>query len=681
MIQWLAGIVTELMDTMSDIFLEALGTEMTTMEEYFPFASSAYEILQYSAWALLLLITVWQLFRIFGGPITEAENPWHLIIRSSIFAVCIQFAKPIFIMTLEIARGPYTALMDHSIDPGSFTFAGIEQIATNSITTLLSLSSGTGTILILILMICLGWNYFKLLLGVVERYVLAGVLCYTSPLAFSLGGSKSTNNVFKSWCRMVGSQLMLLVLNVWFIRMFNSSVGQFVANGGALTNGNGSIFLWMFCALALLKVGQKFESYLSAIGLSVSQTGSNMAMEMLMASRVLAGAKGGKSAGSVFSGGASAVSGAKGSFASGFTSMFNGNNFVRDAVVEGGQKMTSNSGTSIVGRAFGGFAAKHGASLNGNSIASVAGKPAAVSGKIGGEIADRSVGNFMPHLSGQQLSGTEISGGHISTQMTGTGGKDASVDLYSASQFEKPAGPHSTVTASDGSTWYQTASGAGMSSMFPTPSFSGDVSESGQALQTFPDIGDGTLLRTVDNGTLEASYPDGSSSLWYNSGHFAEPDAPHSIMTDANDTAWYAMEPHADMSGLTVTDNDTYFQQFMPGYEQPISAVSRNNPDNGQFEIQHSDGSGTAFYDTTMYQSPRGNYNVYEDTNGGQWYALPGSAGVDRVPLYKDGKPVYENGELATRNVETIKYRTTPTRFETPHHRDVQERIVPRKKQ
>ena len=34
--------------------------------------------------AILFLITVWQLFRTFGGPITEAEHPLHLIARSSI---------------------------------------------------------------------------------------------------------------------------------------------------------------------------------------------------------------------------------------------------------------------------------------------------------------------------------------------------------------------------------------------------------------------------------------------------------------------------------------------------------------------------------------------------------------------------------------------------------------------
>jgi len=96
-IDWISGVVADLMDTVSGLFLLALGTDMTAMEEYFPFVKSAFSVMQYTAWALLFLITVWQLFRIFGGPITEAENPWTLIGRSALFALLIGYAKPIFL--------------------------------------------------------------------------------------------------------------------------------------------------------------------------------------------------------------------------------------------------------------------------------------------------------------------------------------------------------------------------------------------------------------------------------------------------------------------------------------------------------------------------------------------------------------------------------------------------------
>ena len=476
---WVSSIASQLLDAVSGLFLEALGTDMTAMEEYFPFVTKAYGVMQVTAYAILVLIVLWQLFRAFGGPITEAENPWHLVVRGAIFGFLIGYAKPIFSACLTIARAPYTSLMDLSMTGEDFTFAGVEQALTNGLTTLVATASVVGLILILILLIALGWNYFKLLLETVERYIVVGVLCYTSPLAFSMGASKSTNNVFKSWCRMVGSQLLLLVMNVWFLRGFASSMGHFIGNGGALTTGKGSIFLWMFCALAYLKCAQRFDSYLASMGLNVAQTGSSMGMELLMAARVISGVgSGARSAGSVFgrAGGSATATGtgaAATGFAAGFASRFSPNSYVRDAVVEGGTRMGFSGGAGFVGRAFGGIAARNGATLNGQSISSVASRAPGASGTIAGDIADRSLSNYMPHMQGFQMKGTQITGGRISTTATTPDGKKANVDMYSASQFEKPDAPHSVVTASDGSQWYQMASGEGRGAFYDAPVFGG----------------------------------------------------------------------------------------------------------------------------------------------------------------------------------------------------------------
>lgn len=841
--KWIASIVTQLLDGVSGIFLNALGTDMTAMEEYFPFVTSAFNILQYTAWMILLLVTVWQLFRTFGGPITEAENPWHLLARSSIFAFLIGFSKDIFMICLDIARGPYTALWDYSMGPADFTFAGIENVLTSGVITIVGTISVVGTILIVIMMICIGWNYFKLLLESVERYVLVGVLCYTSPLAFAMGGSKATNKVFASWCRMVGSQLLLLIMNIWFLRAFSSSVGQFTANAGALSTGQGNIFLWLFCALAMLKVAQKFDNYLSALGLSVAQTGGGMGLEMMMAARVLGGFGGGgsRSIGSVFRGGASAggsaagAAGMAGGFA-GFASKFKGNSYVRDAVVQGGSKMGMGGGVGFVGRAFGGIAARGGTQLSGDSISSVASRAPSVSGSIGGDIANRSLGNYMPQLSGKNLSNTEITGGQIWTTATGTDGKEASLQLFNASQFEQPTSPHSIVNASDGSYWYQTATGAGAGEFYSVPEFTGDASEAAMAAATFPGLAEGASLRTVDDGVLEATDADGNSSLMYNSAFYQEPDAPHDTLTTADGVSWYSMQPHADMpqfdTGSGISDaaggvhmdggseaistapggegaiynqgeqsgipsdgsivmpvagsevgapssddtpfygqvgqyeggaipdgsvvppggvvdsgsagadqtpfysqsdqfrqpdgiapegvapqaagttgvsgytepisavsggehrdgvpqtpsadssfyNQAQFQQFMPGYSEKVSSVDASRRDDGMFEVKHKDGSGTQFYDKTMYQSPRGDYKVFEDNKGGQWYAIHGNPSVERKPVYENGKAVHENGALKTVNVETVKYKTTPTKFGKPKKRDPQERNVPKRR-
>ena len=685
-IDWVAKTVTSVMDAVSGLFLNALGTDMTAMEEYFPFVSEAFTVMQYTAWALLFLIVVWQLFKTFGGPLTEGEEPWGLVLKGGLFALLIYFAKPIFLYVLEIARAPYTALMDLTLSKEAFTFAGVENVIKNGLVMYVSNMSVVGALLQIILLIALGWNYFKLLLEVVERYIVVGILCYTSPLAYSMGASKSTSQVFKSWCRMVGSQLLLLVMNVWFLRAFNTSVAQYCVNGGALSNGRGNIFLWLFCAIAFLKTAQRFDSYLASIGLNVAQTGTGMGMELLMAARVVTGLGSGfKSAGSVFKGAGGGSAGAAGTgFVAGFADKFKGNSFVRDSVVQGGTRMGAGGSIGFVGRIFGGMAARNGATLTGNSISSVASRTPDVSGKIAGDIADRSLSNYLPHLNGTQLSGTQINGGHISTTAVGANGQSASVELYNAAQFERPSGPHSVVDASDGTQWYQTASGPGAGAFYNTPAFTGDASEASKVSEAFPGVAEGTMLRTVEDGVIAASTPEGET-MWYNSGYYEEPKAPHSIMQGADGVEWYAMNPYAEVPPFeagadAVAYNQAQFHSFMPGYESPITTVDGSMSDQGQFEVRHEDGSGTRFYDSAQYSAPRGDYQTYEDANGHQWYGIHGDAAVERRPVYENGQPVYDGDNVRTVNVESIRYKTTPTRYGEPELRDLSDERAPNRR-
>lgn len=684
--------MTQLMDTVSGMFLDVLGTDLITIEEYFPFITKAFSVLQYTAWTILFIIAVWQLFRSFGGPIVEAENPMHILVKSALFAFLIGNAKNIFSLILNITTVPYTALMEITMNAEDFTFAGIEEVLKNGLTTFVSMATVVGTLLLIILMLSLGWNYFKLLLEAVERYIFVGILCYTSPLAFAMGGSQATGKVFQSWCRMVGSQMILLILNVWFLRAFNSSVGYFISSGGALTNGKGNIFIWMFCILAFLKIAQRCGSYLASIGLSVAQTGSNMGMEMLVAARALCGfgISGLKGSSTTFhknsTGQSLSPSGnLQGGFLSGFVSKFKPNSYVRDAVTEGGSNLGVNGGVGFVGRAFGSIAARNGAILSGESISSVALKQPNLSGKIAGKIADDSLPNYMPQLSNHKLSESQITGGHISTVAVNSKGKSAAVDLFNVDQYHKPEAAHSIISASDGSQWYQIASGDGMKSFYSTPSFSGDISENQSITELFPSASEGTILRTVDEGILEASQGGGDNSLWYNSAFYQEPDAPHSIITSSDGMEWYSMQPHAaipefETGSNSLESNQLQFQQFMPGYTQQISSIDTSRMGEGMFEVRHPDGTGTEFYDKTMYITPRGDYQTYEDKNRGQWYAITGSPTVERKPVFQDGKPIYDGDILRTINVDGIKYKTTLTKFEPPEKRIITENKIPKQK-
>ena len=55
---WVSSIASQLLDAVSGLFLEALGTDMTAMEEYFPFVTKAYGVMQVTAYAILILIVL-----------------------------------------------------------------------------------------------------------------------------------------------------------------------------------------------------------------------------------------------------------------------------------------------------------------------------------------------------------------------------------------------------------------------------------------------------------------------------------------------------------------------------------------------------------------------------------------------------------------------------------------------
>ena len=146
----------------------------------------------------------------------EAEDPIKLSIRSFLFIFLAFYAEDIVNLLLGIAGTPYDWILTEELP--SLDFASF-----NSVITVIL---GVCAILVLIL----AWNYIKLLFEAAERYILLGVLVYTAPVAFATGASQSTGNIFKSWCRMLGGQFFLLLMNAWCLRLFTTMVGTFLAN-------------------------------------------------------------------------------------------------------------------------------------------------------------------------------------------------------------------------------------------------------------------------------------------------------------------------------------------------------------------------------------------------------------------------------------------------------------------
>ena len=224
-VEWIAEQVMNGLDLITTSVLGALGCNMDTFLRYFPAAETMYSIFVATAIGLVLLNWVWQLFKNFGliaG--LEAEDPFKLSIRSVLFIGVIYYCDEITNLILEIGGTPYSWILTSDLP---LNFADFNSVL---ITILGVCANGSVALIALILVLILAWNYIKLLFEAAERYILLGVIVYTAPMAFATGASQSTSNIFKSWCRMFGGQIFLLLMNAWCLRLFTSMVGSFLAN-------------------------------------------------------------------------------------------------------------------------------------------------------------------------------------------------------------------------------------------------------------------------------------------------------------------------------------------------------------------------------------------------------------------------------------------------------------------
>lgn len=225
-VEWVAQQVMHGLDLINTSVLGALGCNMNTFLRYFPAAATMYDIFVALAIGLILLNWVWQLFKNYGLPAgIDAEDPIKLSLRSFLFILVVFFSDQIVDIVLNIGGTPYNWILNSQLPP--LDFASFNSVM---LTILGVCASGTVVGIALILVLILAWNYIKLLFEAAERYVLLGVLVFTAPVALAMGASQTTSNIFKSWCRMFGGQVFLLLMNAWCLRLFTSMVGAFLSN-------------------------------------------------------------------------------------------------------------------------------------------------------------------------------------------------------------------------------------------------------------------------------------------------------------------------------------------------------------------------------------------------------------------------------------------------------------------
>lgn len=152
---------------------------------------------------------------------------------------------------------------------------------------------------VLIISFALMISIIKFILEAFLRYVILGIMYTTSPLAMSAYASKeSRDSIFKAWGQMLGSQFLLMILNLIILALVARGLIT-LGNGSGLGDTPESLQATKFVQellliLGMVVVGQSLDEYLKNLGLSVANTGQGLSSAVIggamMATGTLRGA-------------------------------------------------------------------------------------------------------------------------------------------------------------------------------------------------------------------------------------------------------------------------------------------------------------------------------------------------------------------------------------------------------
>ena len=255
--EWAYELVLECWEYFSTALLDIMSMDYAYMKSHVPVMDEIIQVLMAVGWALLIGNLVFQALKsMMSGLGFEGEDPKLLFTRSFVFSFLL-LASP---QICEIGLSITARIIDLLQVPTAVHVTLVDKSVFGTLTASWLLAILFGIIII--------FKTLRLLLEIAERYVILAVLTMTAPLAFAMGGSKSTADIFSGWCRMYGSMCLLMVTNVIFFKMLLSVLST-VPSGL-------DVFLWIVLILTLVKVARKADAIITRIGLNPAITGDSL---------------------------------------------------------------------------------------------------------------------------------------------------------------------------------------------------------------------------------------------------------------------------------------------------------------------------------------------------------------------------------------------------------------------
>ena len=253
--EWLASLWYEMVEYLLEHLMDLFHTDLTYFTDRVPVVGDLSTIFFAVGWALLIGNLAFQAMRSMAtGVGIEAEEPGRLFLRTAMFSFLLMVSRQI----CEIGLGFSSTIMDMLQLPNAITFDPFGEDTFDML-------PNAGWIVVIVVNVIIQWQTIKLFFEVAERYVILCVLTYCAPLAFAMGGSKSTGEIFRGWLRMFASMCALMVFNLMFVKLLISAMSN-APNGTA-------IIPWMMLIVGIVRMAKKMDGIILRIGLNPAMTG------------------------------------------------------------------------------------------------------------------------------------------------------------------------------------------------------------------------------------------------------------------------------------------------------------------------------------------------------------------------------------------------------------------------
>lgn len=256
-IEWTYGLILDCWEYFASVMFDLMSLDFAYLETHMPIITTIRQIMLGVGWALLLGNLVFQATRsMMAGVGFEADDPKLLFTRTFAFSFLLVVSPQI----CDICLGMTSTIIDMVQMPDAVAITLPDE------SSFVGLSASW--LLVIVCGLIVMFQSLKLLFEMAERYFILAVLTIMAPLAFGVGGSRSTSNIFSGWCRMYGSMCLLMVMNVVFVKML-LSILSFHPSGLA-------VLPWIVMVLTVVKVAKKSDAIITRIGLNPAITGDSL---------------------------------------------------------------------------------------------------------------------------------------------------------------------------------------------------------------------------------------------------------------------------------------------------------------------------------------------------------------------------------------------------------------------